>query len=208
VKRDVRLLASLNCDGRRGLLLVLALATVLLPALGGRPWQLALRYERAGLRAGQLWRLLTAHLVHLDLSHALLNAAGLLLLWVLFARLRDLRFWLQVVGASVLAIDSGLWWSSPEVGWYVGASGLLHGVMAAGVLCLLEARDRLGLSMALLLMAKLGWERAVGPLPLGVHGAVVAAAHLYGSVGGAAVAGLSWAYRAAIMRAPDTQGRA
>ena len=33
---------------------------------------------------------------------------------------------------GALAISSGLWWLSPRVTWYVGASGVLHSVMAAG----------------------------------------------------------------------------
>ena len=35
-----------------------------------------LAYDRAGLGAGQVWRLLTAHFVHLGWTHMLLNLAG------------------------------------------------------------------------------------------------------------------------------------
>ena len=40
--------------------------------------------------------------------------------------------WCAIVLSGALAISSGLWWLSPRVGWYVGASGVLHSVMAAG----------------------------------------------------------------------------
>ena len=35
---------------------------------------------------------------------------------------------------SVAAIDTGLWLRDSTVAWYVGSSGALHGVMAAGTL--------------------------------------------------------------------------
>ena len=39
-----------------------------------------LMWERDAINAGQWWRLLTAHLVHLDARHLLLNLFGLLLI--------------------------------------------------------------------------------------------------------------------------------
>ncbi len=58
-----------------------------------------------------------------------------------------------------LAISSGLWWLSPRVGWYVGASGVLHSVMAAGAArhLLERAWDRWILMLGL--CAKLAWEQ-------------------------------------------------
>ena len=44
-----------------------------------------LRYERGAIASGGWWRLLTAHLVHMDLHHLVLNELGLVLLWSLFA---------------------------------------------------------------------------------------------------------------------------
>src|SRR5690606_30285485 len=44
-----------------------------------------LRYEREAIFAGQLWRLLTGHLVHLSWTHLLLNILGLLFLCFGFA---------------------------------------------------------------------------------------------------------------------------
>src|SRR5205814_7294251 len=62
-----RLLRSLNCAGPLGLALLGACAVLLLPALTGEAGRALLRYDRAALAAGQWWRLLTAHLVHLDI---------------------------------------------------------------------------------------------------------------------------------------------
>jgi rhomboid family GlyGly-CTERM serine protease len=201
VKSVRPVLASLNGDGRRGIALLVACAVLILPVLGGATLQGALRYERVAVAAGQWWRLVTGHVVHLDLRHALLNAAGLVLLWVLFAGLRTPRYWLFVLLASMLAIDVGFWWLEPQLAWYVGASGLLHGLMAAGTLCLLQDRDRIAMPTAAIFIAKLAWEQAVGPLPLETHATVIVDAHLYGAAGGLSAAALSWARHVAIMRA-------
>ena len=154
-----------------------------------------LRYDRSAIAAGGWWRLLTAHIVHLDLHHLILNELGLVLVWSLFAQDFDAVEWCAIVLSGALAISSGLWWLSPRVTWYVGASGVLHTVMAAGTAKHLAVRawDRwilfLGLSV------KLAWEQWGGhAAPL-----VVVDAHLYGAASGFAVgAALSW--RTAIIR--------
>jgi rhomboid family GlyGly-CTERM serine protease len=181
-------LRSLNCDGRRGLALLLACLLLLLPTLAGDGGQALLRYQRSALAAGQWWRLLSAHLVHLDARHALLNAAGLALMWVLFARDYSPKAWLAIVLGAIAAIDAGLWLADSTVQWYVGSSGVLHGVMAAGALAHLRSGERDGWLLAGLLGAKLLYEQAVGALPFSGNDPVVVDAHLYGVAGGAAVA--------------------
>jgi rhomboid family GlyGly-CTERM serine protease len=181
-------LRSLNCDGRRGLALLLACVLLVLPTLAGDGGQTLLRYQRSALAAGQWWRLLSAHLVHLDFRHALLNTAGLALVWALFARDYSPKAWLAIVLGAIAAIDAGLWLGDSTVQWYVGSSGVLHGVMAAGALARLRSGERDGWALAGLLAAKLLYEQAVGALPFSGNDPVVVDAHLYGVAGGAAVA--------------------
>ena len=184
------ILKSLNCDGRWGLALLAACALLLLPSLTGEAGRLALRYDRAALASGQLWRLLTGHLVHLDLRHALVNILGLVLMWALFARDYAPRQWLAILLASIVAIDAGLWLWDSTVTWYVGSSGALHGVMAAGTLAHLRRREPDGWLLALFLAGKLLYEHTVGALPFSGSSAVVVNAHLYGVIGGGAVGAL------------------
>ena len=181
-------LKSLNCDGRRGLALFCACLLLLTPTLGGDPGRQLLRYDRGGLAAGQWWRLLSGHLVHLDLRHALLNSVGLVLMWALFARDYSPKAWLAIVLGAVAAIDAGLWLGDSTVLWYVGSSGALHGVMAAGALAHLRNRERDGWVLAALLAAKLLYEQWVGALPFSGNDPVVVDAHLYGVLGGGTVA--------------------
>jgi rhomboid family GlyGly-CTERM serine protease len=178
---------SLNCDGKHGLGLVLAATLLLLPQLGGEALKLAWRYERGAIAAGQWWRFATCHLVHLDAIHALLNAVGLALLWSLFARSHAWWQWLLAIGASMAAIGAGFWFISTQLVWYVGASGVLHGVFACGCIALIRQRDRIGVIAAVIFTGKLAWEQWRGPLPFESADLVVTVAHLYGAIGGAAM---------------------
>lgn len=176
---------AVNFDGRYRAGLLAACAALLLPQLGGDATTNLLRYDRADIAAGQWWRLLTAHIAHLGIHHAALNALGLIFLWALFAREWSVRQWAAIVLVAALAIDSGLWWGDPQVTWYVGASGVLHGMMAAGLVAYIRRADPLGWIMAGLLAAKLAYEQLHGPLPFAGKGVpVVVDAHLYGASAG------------------------
>lgn len=178
---------SLNCDGRYGVGLAIALALLLLPVLGGEALKLAWRYERAAVAAGQWWRFFTCHFVHLDAHHALLNAAGLALLWSLFARSHGWWQWLLAIASSMVAIGAGFWFISTQLAWYVGASGMLHGVFACGCITMLRQRDSIGLVAGAIFVGKLVYEQWHGPLPFERADQVVTVAHLYGAIGGAAM---------------------
>ncbi len=171
-------------------LLVVALlvfAGLLLPLLLPEAVQTAGRYDRAGVAAGEWWRLITAHLLHLGPRHTLLNAAAAAILVLLFAGALGARAGLVVVAASLVAVDAGLWFFSPNIPWYVGASGVLHGVIAAGGLALASLRDWRGGVLLALLTSKLIFEQyASGDLGFAGGLPVVLAAHLYGALGGAA----------------------
>jgi rhomboid family GlyGly-CTERM serine protease len=177
-------LQSLNADGRYGLALLLSLLLLLLPAAGGAAWRDAWRYDRAALAAGQWWRLIGAHAVHLNARHLAFNLAGLVLLWLMFARRWRPTQWLAIVLMSMAGIGAGLWWLSPAVQWYVGASGVLHGIWAAGAWAeWRRAAPRTWLP-AILLALKLVAEQWQGASLVAGDMPVVQAAHVYGAVGG------------------------
>ncbi|MDH4106475.1 MAG: rhombosortase [Gammaproteobacteria bacterium] len=162
----------------------------------------ALPYDRTAILVdGQYARLLTGHLVHYDLAHLGWNLAGLALVAWLFAREFTLRGWIAILVASTAAVDLGFLVFEPQLAWYVGFSGVLHGLMAAGLCAWLwRAPDAITALVAVLFACKLGWEHLMGPLPftastLGLP--VIHAAHTYGAIGGAAAGiGLLWRGRA------------
>jgi rhomboid family GlyGly-CTERM serine protease len=169
--------------------LLLCVALLLAPLAGGDRLELLWRYERLAVAEGQWWRLLSAHVVHLDAWHAVLNCMGLALLWALFARSYRLTQWLLAMGLILATIDLGFWFISTDLQWYVGASAALHGVFACGCIALIRQRDRIGYAAAVIFVAKLLWEQLHGPLPLMSGHPVVTVSHTYGAVGGA-LAGL------------------
>lgn len=184
------LLKSLNGDGSRGLALLAALALLLLAGAVAGQARPVLQWQREAIAAGEWWRLIAAHFVHLDLRHAAVNAAGLALVWILYARAYGALAWVLILLAAMAVIDAGLWWLSPRVQWYVGASGVLHGALAAGLVAQWRRERTVSLLVAALLAAKLAWEQWRGPLPLSGHGPVLVASHLYGTAGGLAAAWL------------------
>jgi rhomboid family GlyGly-CTERM serine protease len=155
-----------------------------------------LRYERGALANGQLWRVITGHLVHASASHLALNLAGLALMVALFPGEYSRREWCLVGFASAFAISAGLWWLQPQVHWYVGLSGVLHGVLAAGALGWWRTQPRLlaGALTAVLLL-KLVWEQWHGALGWSGDLTVIVDAHLYGALGGGVAGGCLMLWR-------------
>ena len=175
---------SANCDAGYGIALLTVVALILASSATGEWGREALSYQRSALSAHQWWRLLSAHLVHLSWQHALLNIAGLVLLWSLFARDFPPRRWLWIVTLSVVAIDAGLWYLRPAVQWYMGASGVLHGVLAAGACAMYRRGEGTGAALLLLLVVKLFYEQHSGASLFLGNVPLVADAHLLGSLGG------------------------
>jgi rhomboid family GlyGly-CTERM serine protease len=145
---------------------------------------LHLRYEREVLPWPQAWRWLGAHLVHVDLRHALQNIGGLACLWLLFADAMPWRLWWGSGLLTVAAIDGGLWWALPDVAWYVGGSGLLHGWWACGAVLGSLARDRLAAAALAVLVGKLAFETLQAPQPLAEGVSVLVEAHRFGVAAG------------------------
>ena len=147
-----------------------------------------LRYERSAVLAGEVWRLVTGHLVHADLVHLGWNVLGVLIVAFLFARDYSWRQWLVILVVSAVTTDLGFLLLEPQLEWYVGFSGVLHGLMAAGLVAWLRtSRDPITWFVTGLFTAKLAWEHFAGPLPFtaaSLELPVVHEAHTYGAIGG------------------------
>jgi rhomboid family GlyGly-CTERM serine protease len=181
--------------------LVLAGVLVLMQWLAGPAWE-QVRYDRQAILAGELWRLVTAHLIHLDFTHLGWNLAGLALVAWLFGREFRAPEWALILASSTVAVDLGFLWLEPQLEWYVGFSGVLHGLMAAGLCAWLwRTPDSLTALVATVFAAKLAWEHFAGPLPFTagtLDVPVVHQSHSYGAVGGTVAAlVLLWRQRGA-----------
>ena len=150
-----------------------------------------LRFDRSDLYAGEVWRLITGHLVHLSAYHALMNILGLIMIRLIFpADLSNKNLptaMLFIAASSSLALLI----CSPQLDWYLGFSGVLHGLFA---FCLvLHLKPRISLDWLILgaLIVKLSYEQLpaydANYLMDYIHAPVAVDAHLYG-----ALAGMIW----------------
>lgn len=91
----------------------------------------------------QPWRLWTAHWVHVSWPHAALNLTALLLLPWIFPHYPPRRFWLML-GLGCPLISICMWFGLPDLRWYAGLSGILHGIyFSAAVHAFVSRTDRL-----------------------------------------------------------------
>lgn len=150
-------------------------------------------YERQAIGEGELWRLLTGNLVHLNARHLALNLiilTGVMTVWG--RELARPATFFGLFMASALAVGIGLWTADEGLAWYVGASGALHGLFAAGIVLASGADPLFRAAAALGLLFKLALETQVDIGTSGLIGApVIPAAHEWGSAGGC-LAALLW----------------
>jgi rhomboid family GlyGly-CTERM serine protease len=173
-----------------------ALAALLWLVPGATPW---LEYDRAAVRAGQLWRLLTAHFTHWSVDHLGWDLLAFALLGALCERESRPRFLAAVLGGAVV-VSLAVWGLLPEVTTYRGLSGLDSALFVLLAVSVMRAEDepawRLGAGAAALVafQAKILYEIWTGSAVF-VHGAgleigPVPLAHLAGAAVGFA-AGLA-----------------
>ena len=188
----------LSLAGALAIVLLMAFSTVA-PLLELRP----------ALLAQQPWRALTGHLVHINWLHALINASAWFVVARLFAPELSGREQALVLAASALAIAFSLALWLPQLAWYRGASGALHGLYFAGSARWLARdiaqpaqrgwRDRRAIWLPLVLFAG-GWIKVIAEQPGDVStpfsswlgAGVVPQAHLAGAVTGTLLGALFW----------------
>ena len=174
--------------------IVLALLCLLL-ALTPDSWHLALRYSRAGLEQSEYWRLITAHLLHSNNWHLLMNLAGLLLVALLHGKYFSPAALLSQWFIAALLISIALYFGSAQIHAYVGLSGLLHAMLMLGAVKDIQLKQRGGYLLFAGLLLKVAYEQWQGPdsdLATLIAANVAIDAHLYGVITGLVIAALSW----------------
>ncbi len=165
---------------------VLLVLLVFLLALAGKPVSHLLRFDHHAIASGEFWRLLSGHIVHLGWHHALLNSGGLLLVAWMQPTGAAWR-WLSFYMLSALVISCFMYIDG-TVSTYVGASGVLHGllILAAFFSKWLEPWRRN--LIIVLISIKLIWEQSPWYTDTGVGaligGYVVVDAHFIGGMTG------------------------
>jgi rhomboid family GlyGly-CTERM serine protease len=89
-------------------------------------------YDRIQINQLQWWRLITGHFLHTNAMHLLLNILGLVLLWALHGQYYKTPRYLKQFFVLCLATSIGLYFFDKNMLWYVGLSGVLHGLFVIG----------------------------------------------------------------------------
>lgn len=153
------------------------------------PW---LRYDREAIAAGQVWRLVSCHLVHLNLWHLGMNLAGFLLCCYFFVDVYDRRQFLLWLGLTAPGVGLAIYFIDHAPGYYVGLSGLLHGWLVLALVTGFRTHPWLHGGVLLIIAARLLWEQLPGYdrgyLRHLIDGDVYVNGHLYGALGGLIIA--------------------
>jgi len=178
-----------------GLCLILSAIMLFLTALENPLFPL-LSLEPTRLAAGELWRLLTANLVHFGWLHTLMNAAALLLCALAFFMDYSLKKFSLLLLWCCAGVGIGIYLFNPEYSPYAGLSGAIHGLIVAGLL-LTSAYPIWICVLALgLVIAKLVQENSAGyeatDLQALLPVAVAVESHFYGAIAGLLFAGSDW----------------
>lgn len=176
----------LNVGRKWKILLPGCLALFLLLTLGQR-FSSFLQYDRSLILAGEYWRIITCHFTHTGWPHLLLNMAGALLVFALFFRLYSPLSWLLGSVCCMVGIGLSLLVFSPDLTWYRGLSGLLHGLLLMGLIGGIRKGETFYWVGLLALVGKLAMEQLVGPSGHTVqliHAPVITNAHLAGVIAG------------------------
>lgn len=165
--------------------LAIAALIVVMALLQAAPahWRAVLRYDRAALLDGEVWRLLTAHLVHLGWAHWALNAAGLLLCAVLANPLPRAGVWLARMAVLGLGLSLMLLALDAQLTHYVGLSGVLYGLFVLVLWPQARRGEAPGIAALGVVLGWMGWQWLGGPLESEaalIGGRIVVQAHAYG----------------------------
>lgn len=172
---------SFNKESRQGWYFVAAMLLVMIV------FQLIespnLRYQYNWQESHEWWRLLTAHWVHVNWIHFLLNAAGILLcLSITSPRWTVLRWFVyQVILALGISVLFSLF--NPTLNWYVGYSGVLYGIFILAAFDLYRRDKLISILLSAAILIKITIEQT-GDINLTtsdiIGSPVIVDAHLYG----------------------------
>lgn len=146
-----------------------------------------LAYDRHQLNDFQWWRLITGHFIHTNTIHLWLNTLGLTLLWALHGHYYQTSRYLMIFLLLCLGTSVGLYLFAPQMQWYVGLSGVLHGLFVIGAYFDIQNNFKTGWLMLIGVWIKVIHEQIYGAsedVAQLIDANVAIDAHLFGSIAG------------------------
>lgn len=147
------------------------------------PFYDLLIYQPEAIVSGEVWRLLTGQLLHINTEHFLYNVTALVMLYFIAKKLKVNNFFILLVWCLILT-GLNLFFIFPEVVWYVGASGFLHGIfLILSVQIINKVNAIFGFILIIGLVSKLLYEYQFGAIT-NMDIVVITQAHLSGVLAG------------------------
>lgn len=164
---------------------------LLLQSVSAQPWA---SLNLPTVLQGEIWRLLTAHLIHLDWEHFAMNMIGMGLCMLAFQSHIKPVHWLA--SFCVIAVFSSLCLlSTYDINQrYMGFSDVLHGWILLGAISIARSEFKLSLAIFVLFWIKIIEENS--GLAFFTSGSmelenIATDSHLYGAIGGM-LYGFAW----------------
>ena len=166
---------------------LLLLTTILVfTTIGADSLGNVLQLQSADFSVTQSYRLITAHIIHLNAVHALMNWAATVLLWLIAHKTFSPRLWAGSMLAHAVLISLALL-SQPHITWYVGFSGITYALIAQTSLCNHLYPSAMRILVIIALLSKVLYDMGSGqhnPTVEMIGGQVISEAHFFGLLSG------------------------
>lgn len=152
-----------------------------------------LAYERQQIEQFEWWRLISGNLLHTNLSHLLLNLTAVVLLWALHGQYFNLHNYALMFVILSISTTLLIYFFARQLHWYVGLSGVLHGVFLIGAYFDIKQGMKTGWLLLLGVLLKVAHEQIFGAsqeIAELINAQVAIDAHLFGALSGVVIIGL------------------
>ncbi|MFT5226115.1 MAG: rhomboid family GlyGly-CTERM serine protease [Polaribacter sp.] len=149
------------------------------------------RFQQDWVQQAEFWRVISAHWIHFNWQHLLLNGLGLLLCVAIARPVWSIGRWIVYNLLLAIGISMLFTWLNPELVWYVGYSGVLFGVLLLAAIDLFKTERVIALLLGIGVCSKVALEQTSSLTVttndfIGVP--VIIDAHLYGLLLAVAIA--------------------
>lgn len=147
-----------------------------------------LMFDRELINNGEIWRLFSAHFVHLSPTHMLGNLLAVCLVGYIAGGSLNNVSGIVLLLWCILVVGLGLYFFADHLSRYVGLSGVLHGLLLVAPFASKFYSRKIALCFLLVIVGKVIWEQSGFyddmALVETIGGRVETRAHLFGLMAG------------------------
>lgn len=147
-----------------------------------------LMFDRELINDGEVWRLFSAHFVHLSPTHMFGNLLAVCLVGYIAAGSLNNASGILLLLWCILVVGLGLYFFADHLHRYVGLSGVLHGLLLVAPFVSAFYSRKIALCFLLVIVGKVIWEQSGlyddMALVETIGGRVETRAHLFGLLAG------------------------